>query len=255
MENGVRGDRRTLGMLFARLNELKLGQVEDPRRRHGRKWRLSQLLVGTLTGLVSGCRSFGETEELTAELPGALRTSLRLPRRVPDTTMRSALVQLEPDELRKVLHRQVKTANRRKQLDHDGLPFGIVAIDGKCTATPVVDDCYAQRQHLTNGEETYGIQGLVRTLTCCLTSSSSKICLDAIPIPAQSNEVGFFREAFQQLVATYGRSGLFEMVTLDAGFTSAENASLIHESGYGYLMRLKDDRRDLTASARRRAVA
>ena len=39
------------------------------------------------------------------------------------------------------------------------------------------------------------------------------------------------------------------MVTLDAGFNSAENAQLIHDAGYGYLMHLSDDRRDLTASA------
>jgi predicted transposase YbfD/YdcC len=51
---------------------------------------------------------------------------------------------------------------------------------------------------------------------------------------------------------TYGKTDLFQMVTLDAGFSSAENAAVIHDAGYGYLMRLKDDRRDLTASAIRR---
>jgi hypothetical protein len=37
-----------------------------------------------------------------------------------------------------------------------------------------------------------------------------------------------------------------------ASFSSAENAAVIHDAGYGYLMRLKDGRRDLTASAMRR---
>jgi hypothetical protein len=64
------------------------------------------------------------------------------------------------------------------------------------------------------------------------------VCIDAIPIPAKTNEVGHFAEAFKQLVSTYGKSDIFQMVTVDAGFTSAENATLIHESNYGYLMPL-----------------
>ncbi|MFT5430417.1 MAG: hypothetical protein ACI9OJ_001091, partial [Myxococcota bacterium] len=117
---------------------------------------------------------------------------------------------------------------------------------------PFIDDHYAQRHTLKSGGVEVGVQGLVRTLTCCLITSSSKACIDAIPIPAKTNEVGYFAEAFKQLVSTYGKSDLFQMVTVDAGFTSAENATLIHESNYGYLMRLKDERRDLTASAIRR---
>ena len=108
------------------------------------------------------------------------------------------------------------------------------------------------RKALKAGDEIIGIQGLVRTLTCCLVTSSSKVCLDAIPIPAQTNEMGHFAQAFRELIAQYGRSDLFQMVTLDAGFNSAENATLIHDAGYGYLVRLSDERRDLMASAVRR---
>lgn len=249
MEAGVRGDRRVLGVLVARLPDLGLEQVPDPRGRQGRRWALRSLLVAILTGLIAGRKSFAETEELTADLPRALRSLLGVLRRAPDTTLRGLAVALDPTALRQCLYRQVRAASRRKQLDHQGLPFGVVAIDGKCTATPFIDDRYAQRQTLTAGDVAVGVQGLVRTLTTCLISSRAKVCLDAAPIPAETNEMGHFGVAFQELVAQYGRSGLFEMVTLDAGFNSAENATQIDRAGYAYLMRLSDDRRDLTASA------
>jgi predicted transposase YbfD/YdcC len=249
METGVRGDRRVFGVLAARLRDLVLEQVKDPRDRRGRQRTLRSLLVAVLTGLVSGRKSLAETEELTANLPGPVRRSLGLSGRVPDTTMRDVVVALDPEELRQCLYRQVRAAHRRKQLPAEWLPFGVLAVDGKCTSTPHIDDRFAQRQTLKAGDEEVGVQGLTRTLTACLISSRAKVCVDAAPIPAETNEMGHFGAAFHRLVEQYGRSGLFEMVTLDAGFNSAENAQLIHDAGYGYLMHLSDDRRDLTASA------
>ena len=84
---------------------------------------------------------------MTAELSRASAVMLRLPRRTPDTTLRTTLIRLDPDEVRKMLHRQVLWGHKRKQLGPVGLPFGVVAIDGKCTATSVIDDRYAQRHH------------------------------------------------------------------------------------------------------------
>ena len=207
MESGVRGDRRVLGLLAARLPELRLEAVKDPRGRQGRRWALRPLLVAMLTGLVAGRKSFAETEELTGELPRPLRSLLGLFRRVPDTTLRDVAVRLDRNELRKCLYRQVRAAHRRKQLAPEGLPFGVVAIDGKCTSTPFIDDAFAQRQTLKAGEEVVGVQGLTRTLTTCLISSRAKVCLDAAPIPAETNEMGHFAVAFRELVAAYGRAG------------------------------------------------
>ncbi|MFT5429409.1 MAG: hypothetical protein ACI9OJ_000079 [Myxococcota bacterium] len=252
METGIRGDRRILGALAARLDDLRLDKVEDPRGSQGKLWALPQLLTACLAGIVSGCHSLRETEELTDNLPAPLRVRFGLPKRVPDTTLRTTVSAVEPDELREVIHRQIKQANRRKQIRHDGYPFGVIAIDGKCTSTPFIDDHYAQRQTLKARDEIVGVQGLVRTLTCCLITSPAKPVLDAGPIPAATNEVGHFATYWNELISAYGRTDIFSMVTLDAGFTSAENAALIHETGYAYLMRLKDARRELTSSAIRR---
>ena len=115
----------------------------------------------------------------------------------------------------------------------------------------MIDDCYAQRHHLTAKGKVVGVQGLVRTLTFCLTSSRAPVCMDAHPIRASTNEVGQFKAAFAEFDATYRRSGLAQMVTLDAGFFSADVATDINDRGYGYVIQLKDGRRDLRGSAER----
>ncbi|RMG75218.1 MAG: transposase family protein, partial [Bacteroidetes bacterium] len=167
--------RRLVGVLRARLPELGLEQVKDPRRKHGRRWSLPSLLTSVLVGVVCGRKSLAETESLTGSLTRAMRRLLKVPRRVPDTTARDALVQVEPDELREVVRRQCRAAWRRKALKPQGLPCGVVSIDGKGTATPFTEGRFVQKQG-----ESYGV---VRTLGSALISSEATVCLDAEPIP------------------------------------------------------------------------
>lgn len=107
-----RGLRRRMGLLAARLPELDLDAVADPRAREGR-WSLAQILRATLVGLMAGCRSLWEA---SSSRPGCRWPraasfgcrQLRLPRRLADTTARDALCKLSLDELRAALHRLVK---------------------------------------------------------------------------------------------------------------------------------------------------
>jgi len=104
------------GLLQARLPELDLEGVPDPRAREGR-WSLAQLLRATLVGIMAGCRSLSETEALTETLAPAMRRRLGLPRRLADTTARDALCRVPLSGLRAVLHRMVRAAWRRKAED------------------------------------------------------------------------------------------------------------------------------------------
>jgi hypothetical protein len=79
--------RRMAGLLNARLPELELEQVGDPRRQW-RRWRLQQVLQTVLVGLMAGCHGLAELETLTERLSVGARRLLRLPRRLPDTTAR-----------------------------------------------------------------------------------------------------------------------------------------------------------------------
>jgi hypothetical protein len=228
--------RRMAGYLMARLPDARMDRVTDPRGGPV-KWKLAQLITAVLAGLMAGCKSLGEVEQLTDMLSPAMRRKLKLGRRLPDTTMRDALCQLSLDELRACLHQVVKAAWRRKALKPQGLPFGVAAMDGKVTAVQFWDDQHVQKHHPEVGLP----YGLVRTVTCTLVSAAGNPCLDALPIPVATNEMGHFEVAFKNLVERCG--DLFQVVTYDAGALSEENGGLVVEAGKDYLFRLKGEQR------------
>jgi hypothetical protein len=230
--------RRMAGLLHARLPELDLEAVADPRAREGR-WSLAQILRATLVGLMAGCKGLWEAEQLTATLSLPMRRQLGLPRRLADTTARDALCQVSLDELRSALHRLVRAAWRRKALEPVGLPMSVIALDGKVTALPCLNQPFVQTQHPEVGLP----YGLVRTMTAALVSAPGQPCIDAIPIPSSTNEVGHFQAAFKSLVETYG--ALFDVVSYDAGGFSRANADAVVAAGKGYLFALKDEHRTM----------
>jgi hypothetical protein len=248
MAQEARLTRRMLGVLIARLPEIRLDQVKDPRQRRGRRWVLEVLLRAVLVAMVAGCRSLAQAEALTAEMSVPLRVRLGIARRVADTTMRDVLCELDPEELRGPLHALVRVAHRRKAIEPDVLPFGVVAMDGKSTALPSCDDDYAQRQSKGEGKP---LVGVVRTTTCTLISSRAKPCLDAIPIPAGTNEMGRFEKTLRSLVEAYRGIDLFRMVTYDAGACSEHNADVVRELNLHYLFGLKGTQPTLAAEAQR----
>jgi len=231
--------RRLAGLLAVRLPEVDLGAVPDPRVREGR-WELGQILRATLIGLMAGCKSLWETEDLTSRLSTPMRRLLRLPRRLADTTMRDALCRKELlAGLRAALHRTVRAAWRRKALDPVELPIGVVALDGKVTAVPSINGEFAQTHHPEQGLP----YGLIRTVTCALVSAAGRPCIDAIPIPAATNEMGHFQVAFGSVVRTYGK--LFQMVTYDAGALSEANGRAVVDAKKDYLFALKNEHRTM----------
>ncbi len=241
-------NRRLIGVLCARLPELMLALLADPRVRAAR-WPLETILVAVLIGLTANCHNLRQVERLTKKLSKALRRRLKVARRLPDTTVRDVLVEFDPHDLRPALHRQVKLAQRRKALKPHGLPLGVVAIDGRTTSTPITDkNCFAQTQHDEQGRER---SGLVRTVTSTLVSSMAKVCVDIFPIPGHTNEMGIFPRVFLQLVKTYSEE-LFQVVTADPGSCSEANGRLVEQHNRAYLFRLKaGDQPTLYEEARR----
>ncbi len=194
MAHSKRDIRRMAGVLNARLPETQLGKVADPRNQKGRRWSLSTLLRAALLGVMVGSKCLADVEKLTDEMSLSMRRLLGIRRRTPDTTLRDAIVRVEPKEIREAIHTQVRAVHRRKALAPDGLPFGVVAMDGKGTAIDDVDGYYAQDQ---------GDYGLVRTVTSSLVSSRGAPCIDAMPIPGSTNEMGQFPVALAALVSAY----------------------------------------------------
>jgi predicted transposase YbfD/YdcC len=243
-----RFNRRVVGMLKARLPDLGLDRVVDPRSKQGRRWPLATLLRTVVVGLIAGCKSLADVEVLTANFSLTARRQLGIRRRVPDTTLRTLLCRLQPDCLRGVIHSLVRKAHRRKALTPQGFPFGIVAMDGKATALHGVDDYKYAPRHTFDGQDRP--IGMMRTITCALVSAASKVMIDAVPI-ATPAEAEVFKAAFLSLVEAYGRSNLFRVVTYDAGAVSASNAKLVTEQGYDYVFAFKKGQKALTKESRR----
>jgi len=233
-----------MGMLAARLPELGLESVADPRDSRARRWKLSSLLQALLLGLMAGCRNLAEVEMLTADLALVARKRFGIHRRISDTTLRDLAVALEPGEIGRLIRRSAQLAERRKALEPDGLPLDVVAMDGKSCTVEELDRKYAQTHKDKGG---LGACGLVRTITCSKVSARARVCLEVVPMGHQSNEVGFFKKAFRQLDENHHAS--FDMVTYDAGACSASNAAEVAAAKKFYLFGLKDERRFLRKKA------
>jgi predicted transposase YbfD/YdcC len=247
MAQEIRFNRRVVGMLKARLPDLKLECVADPRSARGRRWALATLLRTVLIGVVAGCKSLADVELLTANLSATTRRQLGIRRRVPDTTLRSLLCRLRPECLRPIIRSLVRAAHRRKALAPHGWPFGVVAMDGKATGLHGADDPRYAPRHVFDGSGRP--IGMMRTLTCALVSSVSKVVIDAVPFATTAEAVAF-KEAFLSLIRAYGKSNLFRLVTYDAGACSAENAQLVTSHGYDYLFAFKQGQKALTRETR-----
>jgi len=237
--------RRIIGMLSTRIPQLGISKhLTDPRSDRGKQWKLQPLVTAMLAGLMAGCKNLAEVERLTKELSPATRKRLSIPRRIADTTLRDLAVALSPLEVCALIRESAQRAVRSKAVEPDGLPLDVVSMDGKTTAVEELDNQFAQTHKDSDG---LGACGLVRTITCTLVSSLAKVCLEVVPMGNKSNEVGFFKTAFEQLYTHHGSS--FDMVTYDAGAYSAANAELVVSKKKDFLFHLKDDRKFLTQKA------
>jgi len=244
----ARMNRRLVAMLSIRVAEAGLDEVRDDRDLRGKRWELGVLLRAVVLGIAAGAKSLADTEDLTASLPRAMRRKLGIARRVPDTTLRDNLCRVLPEHVLSCLHAIVRAAHRRKALEPNDLPFGVASFDGKGTAIPASDDWYAQRQ---TSEEDGPLVGVVRTVTVTLTSSRARPCIDVVPIPAHTNEMGTFQAALSHTMQAFGAKDLFRVVTYDAGACSLDNARAVRAHGLHYVFGLTAGQPTLFGEARR----
>jgi hypothetical protein len=184
---------------------------------------------------------------LSEDLAGAGRFK-GLVRRLPDSTLGDYLAQMSPAPLRRHLHQHVLAEHRRKALEPAVLPIRAIAIDGKNVATldhEANPDCQKQ------SPEGQAPHWLYRVVNATLISSAAAVCIDQLPIPADTNDMGVFPAFLAGLVRTYGRANLFDLISTDSGFCSEANARLIDDAQKAYWISLKDNQPDLKREAER----
>ena len=236
--------------LEQRQSLLRFDHVPDPRDPRGQRWRLGPLLSSALVSLTLLAPSLRRAEQLTADLAGSrLLRKLGIRRRVPDSTLGDTLAVVAPQGLLEQLHRQVLTEHRRKALEPARLPVRVLAIDGKAQSvhSAPLTPFYCQKQSAEGEPERY----VYKVLNATLISSSAAVCVHQKPIPAWTNEMGYFEAFFDELRSAYGRAELFDVVTSDAGVLSREHCRKLDALGLGYVVALKDNNPELEREARR----
>ena len=112
----VKLSRRLAGNTSKRLAEIDFSRVEDGRL-GDIKWPLRQILQRVVVGIMAGQKGLGEVEESFSGISMFMRQVLGFHRRIPDTTMRGALIKVGIDSLRCVLQQTARLAIRRKAVE------------------------------------------------------------------------------------------------------------------------------------------
>lgn len=235
--------RRTAGWIVRYLSDdlLEWAVRADGRSTRGRTWKDPKpLLRMVLLAILSGCKGLGEVEELSAELSRPVRRLLKLPGRIPDTTLRDFLTKLDPNKLQHLLFVIGYDAGDRKALrnrDDIELPFGVMSSDAKY---PSISDTTPSMYLQVHHQDGVATHGLIRTVTHCLVSAVGRPILGATPILGSTNERGGFQKAFGDMVRIYGRR--FRLQMYDAGAPSGKNADAVKAAGKEYLFLIADPR-------------
>lgn len=240
--------RRTAGFLSAFFTGSVLNSTAekaDGRSTRGRRWKKAiPLFKAALLCIAAGCKGPTEAEELMKDMPAWVRKMIGIRRWIPDTTLRTFLCKVVPEQLCNLIYIIGYDAWRRRALRFvEDLPFHVMSLDGKY---PSVSDTgesdnhdksdYLQVHHDKDTKEV--THGLVRTVTATLVTALGRPIMGATPIPGDTNEQGSFKKAFGDLVRFYGR--LFVMVMYDAGATSLSNADAVIAAGKHYFFQVAE---------------
>ena len=227
--------------------------MDDPRSRRGRRYALPAVLNAVVLAMMSGAKSIrlavGKVERFDS-----LVRSLAAVCTCGRTAIGNLLPRLDPSQLREALIRLIRGEWRRKALQPDRLPLGLAAIDGKALWSDR-EQFHPESQDQSGEQSDRGWRGhrswVLRVLRASLVSTASCPVVDQQVIPAATNEVGFFATFFRGLMAAYGRLGMIQAVSADAGLVSRANADLVRDAGVHYIFRLKSPQCELWREANR----
>ena len=227
--------------------------VDDPRGRRGRRFPLAAMLNATVLAIMAGARSI-RTAVGNAERFGSLARRVGAVCRCGRTAIGDLLPRLDPAQLRDALIRFVRGEWYRKTLRPDRLPIGLVAIDGKALWS--ASKCFhpeSQDQSAKGSDKKYPGHRtwVLRVLRAALVSTASCVVIDQQVIPAATNEMGFFGVFFGALMKAYGRLGMIQAVSVDAGMVSRANADTVRKAGLHDIFRLKSPQVELLREATR----
>jgi len=148
-----------------------------------------------------------------------------------------------------MLRAQVRQAYESKELEPEpGWPFSLTVVDGKKIwygKRKAHRNCYGFE--LTNGDTGYCLE----VLRAVVVSSGVKMCIGQQIQYSKENDMSSFSRFFSKLLNDYGRGHLLGVLSLDAGFSSLANATMINDLHGGYIIGLKGNQPELFREAKR----
>ena len=220
-------------------------QVADPRKDINLKHSHHGLLGLLAAAFACGRVRLRRVEDFCEDLSSAARRKLDVGRRVSDSALYGLLKKQSPKGLRETLYAQVREMVKRRLIQRDLFPQGVLSVDGKSIWTSTATGVEGAK--VSVGKHAGVITSSLMAVRAVLTSSRARPCLDQEVIGEKAGEPPAFRVLFGRVAEEFGH--LFEIVTADAGICCRENALLLLGAGKRYLFSLKGNQPTLEAAA------
>jgi predicted transposase YbfD/YdcC len=234
-----------------RARQLVREHVRDPRDARGTQHAFDHVILGLLSGLLTGRKALRAVESLAKELALGRRG-----KGISDGAFTHVLELMGESDLDPMLHQSVRDMGRRGQLKPVGVAQSWVTIDGKYMT--LQHDCGGLAQKI---EDKHGVHWRLGVLRAVLVSAAGKPALGQhVMRPVETDEkdpekrkhtgettnlppfIAALRKAYGDLVSN---------LTFDAGLWSKSLFLAMDQAGLGVFCGLKKNKPDLHAEVKR----
>jgi hypothetical protein len=173
-------------------------KVADPRKARGRVHPHRGILGLLMAAFACGLATLRRAEDLGEDLGRGARRALGLPRKVSDSTLYRMAAKQNPEGFRETLWAQVRELFKRKVVQNDLFPVGVMSFDGKGNWSSTSHDVDGARQSSCGAGESLWLLGSLRAV---LTSSQVRPCVDMEFIGDKEGESPAFRTVLPRVCA------------------------------------------------------
>lgn len=158
-----------------------LKEVPDPRDPQGREYKLWEVLLVSMLGILSNAKGYKDIERFATARFEALKEHFGIKwKRVPDyTAIRKILVRIEPADLEKALRKQAAYQETQGQKRED---LGHICFDGK--------SLNGSFSHVKDQRAAHVFQAF---------SALDQIILASEDVGAKTNEIAYFQKMIEDL--------------------------------------------------------
>jgi hypothetical protein len=200
------------------------------------KWKFDYLMDMTFYGMLTGQKTLRHVEDFSENYH----------ERISDTTLYILLSKVDPEPLRELISKEVKRALHDHELPKNSFPVRITAIDGKCASVSKQSVGTFSQESACNNT----VQYVNRVLRAAHVSNETKLILGQREIHGKTNEMSEFIPFVKSLLNLYGKTDLLDVISVDAGMISRDNANFLKENGLEYIMALKNPQKKLVEVGR-----